>query len=147
MARLVGTVHIGSFNWHTALNCCVLGLVLTSFSNSPITWLVCSIELCSHLFQLGPTALHLYCQWASNNWASYACMPPCQHLVPLMFFKVCWKCASVELFFFLAWVKVANEGVWPMRAETKHTHTHAHKQLGVSLVSPWTYHPCYDKPD
>lgn len=59
---------------------------------------------------------------------------PYQHLVPLMFFKVFWKCATVELFFFfflfLARVKVTNEGVWPMREQTEHTHTHA-----SSLVS------------
>lgn len=53
---------------------------------------------------------------------------------PINVFQSLLEMCLTGAFFFLAWVKVANEGVWPMREQTERRHTH--KQLGVSLLSP-----------
>lgn len=58
--------------------------------------------------------------------------PPLPTSSPINVFQSLLEmCHSGAFFsFFLAWVKVTNEGVWPTREQTEHTHTHA-----SSLVS------------
>ncbi len=53
---------------------------------------------------------------------------------PINVFQSLLEMCLSGAFFFLAWVKVANEGVWPAREQIEHMHID--ERLGVSLLFP-----------